>query len=174
MKAGLKVFYGIAVTSAIIVATYIIVKVNDLMGICYELSGYKLKSIDEKHIYIDIDLRIKNPATLNIILNGYTVDVFINNTWVANTQSNQKKVIRGKEISTIPLLLKINHSKVWDVYNSRSIIELLMKADMEKIFIEMKGKLNGSVFNFPVTVPINTKMSLRQIDEAVRNPSPPC
>lgn len=171
MSGGTKILFGSLTAAVVAVAVFITISINDLLRVCYELTEYKLKSIDDKYVYIDLKLRVKNPAKLNITIKGYYIDVFINNKWVANTQNKDKKVIHGGTTDFIEMASAVNHQKTWAVFQSQSILDLLSSANTKNVSVELRGKFHGSVLGYSINVPIKIKTSLKEIEESAKKPS---
>ena len=176
MSRGLKIAGGILIVAIASFGIYAGLGVRALMAICYNMVKYQLKNITSDAIYIDFTLKLSNPSFLSVDVNGYHLDVYLNNKFIANVTSADHATIASKGISTITIPLKVAYLKTFSAAVSRDLISNFANQRFEKIIVSLKGKLNGTVLKVPVNVPVDTKWTLKEIETIMNTPSeaPPC
>lgn len=75
---------------------YAAYQIATLKNYCYNLVGWRVSKITANSVEIVFNFRIKNKSNIDVTLNGYKFDVFMNNVLVAKVKSLQKTEIRGK------------------------------------------------------------------------------
>lgn len=170
MGLGWKIFIGAISTAIGTAAIWGTVTAKNLMRICYEVAGFKIRGLDSRYIYLDIQLRIKNPANLRITIRGYYIDIYINDIWVANSQSKIDKVIKGEQTSILNLSLDVDYKKTL----SRKTLSLFLKSDLKNIFVRIKGKFIGAILGVKIDIDIDEKISLLDIQKTMKKKPKPC
>lgn len=174
MSKSLKIASIIIITALGIFGIYATIGIRMLMNICYEIAKYKYKGIDIQYIYIDLQLRIFNPSILKVGLNGYNLNVYLNNKWLSDLTSYTPIIIKSEGISTITIPLKIDYLKTFGTIKSKEIINYFLTQQFDKIIITLKGKFSGTVLKIPVSVPVDSSWTLQEIAKTMDNPSEPC
>lgn len=174
MKVGRVVIWSL-VTVISLFGVYAAMGARALMGICYNMVKYQLRNITGEYIYIDFTLKINNPSFLAVDINGYKLDIYLNNKFIANLTSVAHKEIVGNGISTIVIPLKIAYLKTLGAVNSKELLNNFTNQRFDKIVVSLKGTFSGTVLKVPAEVPVNSKWTLKEINEIMMAPEDvPC
>lgn len=168
MKAG-KIIAWAFVASLGIAGIYIGVGVKRLMSFCYKIVKYNVK-IDLDYVHLSVDLKIQNPSYLKIDIYDYDIDVYVNNVQVGNVASKRYIELKKEQVSTISIPAKIPYLKSIGNINGKQMFNAFVNKEYDKIYITLKGKFNGGVLGVSATVPIDYKITLKEIAEIMSEP----
>lgn len=162
------------VTALGLVGIYAGIGVKKLMSICYNIVKYEYK-LDLEYLYLDLTLQLKNPSFLKVGIDGYDLDVYLNNKWVAKVAKIKHEEIASEGISFIAIPIKIKYIKLINTIGGKEIINAFSNKEFHKIVIIVRGKLYGEVLKIPVNVPVDYKITLAEIIKIMDEPeSAPC
>lgn len=131
--------------------------------ICYKLWGFKIIDVNNKSIKFELVVMVKNPARIDLNIEGYEFDVAINGVDVARIESSTEKVIEGNGVSYLTIPVSFGYEKFVKQTKWSEILALFITGQSDKIFITMKGKFMGGVFKIPISRRVRVKMSLAEI-----------
>ena len=169
-----KVIGGIAFAAITIAGIYIGWGVKLLVALCYEITGYKLKSIDFQYLDLEFSVRVNNPSHIEVGIEGYNIDIFINNIWVANVTAKNPQTIGAEKSSILTIPVKVDYKKVFGIVRSKAILSYFANNQFEKIVVSLKGKFVGSALKIPISTKLELQQNLLQITEAYMKPPTPC
>lgn len=173
MKAG-HIIALIFVTAFSIAGIYIGIGVKQLMSFCYKIVKYDFK-IDLDYIYLTVDMKIKNPSYLKIDIYDYDIDVYVNNARVGSIANKKYVELKKGGVSSISIPSKIPYLKTFKNIPGKQIFNYFINKEFDKIFITLKGKFNGGVLGVSAHVPIDYKITLKEIAQIMSEPdSDPC
>ena len=167
---GISLLVGI---TGLIVGLYLFYKKQMalIMGYCYKIANVNFNSIGVNNIDMDITMRFRNNSDFIIDVTGYSLDVSVNNNYVATVQSNYKQTIANKSVSNLTFNAKFNPAQF---FGSADLLGLVVSAttDQENFIIEVKGSLSAQVNFINVSnIPIDIKTSLYSILNPVSDTS---
>lgn len=152
------------------------VNVRLLTKICFSVSGFKIKSLDSKYIYLDILLLVKNPSRLDVTVQGYEIDALLNGVPVSKIVDKNKKVLLGEEVTPLLVPIQIDHEKAFGQIKSKEILAYFLTNNWDKIIVSLDIKFKGEVLNIPISTSVSLKYSLKEIKAIMADSKnqPPC
>lgn len=171
MKDILKALGILALIIGIPGGIYLGVEIYWIMKIDYEIAGYKLKSINSKNINIEFALKVINPSHVDIGINGYDINVYINKIHVANLVSKNKKELKAKTKTNLVLPIDIDMGGSLAVVKSKDIIGYFLTKNYEKIIVSFDGKFLGRAIGIPINAPIKMEYTLAEIIKIMDTPT---
>ena len=173
MSIGGKIAW-VVVAALGLVGIYAGIGVKKLMSICYNIVKYKYK-LDLEYLYLDLTLQLKNPSFLKVGIEGYDIDVYLNNKWVAKVAKINHEEIVAEGVSVIDIPIKIKYQKLINTVAGKEIINAFSSKNFDKIFVTLEGTFSGSVLKVLVNVPVDYKITLDEIIKIMDAPaSAPC
>jgi len=147
-----------------------------LTKICYKLWGFKIVDIGKKDIKFNLVIMVKNPARVDLNIEGYEFDVEVNGVPVARIENNNEKVIDGQGVSYLTIPISFGYEKFIKKTNWAELVALFITGQSDKIFISLNGKFMGGIFKIPISRKVKVKMSLAEIakNSESKTESVPC
>ena len=169
-----KIIVWSLVTALGLTSIYAGIGVKKLMSICYNIVGYKLK-LDLEYLYLDLTMQLKNPSFLKVGIEGYNIDVYLNNKWVAKVAKKNHEEITSESATIINIPIKIKYQKLINTVGGKEIINAFSNKEFGKIFVILRGTFDGAVLKIPVHVPVDYKITLEEVIKIMDAPeSAPC
>lgn len=173
MKTGARIAW-IMVFGLGLVGIYAGIGIKKLMSICYNIVKYDVK-VDFEYIWLTLTLQIKNPSYLKVDIDGYDLDVYLNNAWVANVATKKHTSLNPGGDDLIKIPIKIQYLKTFGAVKSRDIVNSFLRKEFDKIVVSLKGKFDGTILKVKAHVPVDYKISLLEIIKIMDEPaSAPC
>lgn len=173
MSKGIKILIGVAIAVLVPGGIALAYGLDRIFKICYNISSYKFSS-DLQFAYLDLQMQVKNPSFIAIGINGYSMDVFINDKKVAKIENLNTKIIEPQKASTLNIPVKIDLIRSASTLLSSEIINYFGSKKFDKIIVSISGKFNGKIMKIPVSFPIALKYSLKEIQQIMDSPAKPC
>lgn len=173
----IKTILAILIPGGFIVGgIYAGVNVRLLTKICFSVSGFKIKSLDSKYIFLDILLLVKNPSRLDVTVQGYEIDALLNGVPVSKIVDKNKKVLLGEEVTPLLVPIQIDHEKAFGQIKSKEILAYFLTNNWDKIIVSLDIKFKGEVLNIPISTSVSLKYSLKEIKAIMADSKnqPPC
>lgn len=174
MTRGFKILTGITLALIIPGGICAAISLKLLTKICVKPAAFKIIDINGTFIKFELSLSIKNPSITDVELDGYDLDVFINNIKVANLLSGTKNIIQGKATSTINLPITIYHKNAFGPAQAQELATLFITRQLNKILVTLKGKFIGEALKMPISTKLNFKYTLAEIKKIMAEPAQPC
>ena len=173
MSNGVKIAIGILLAVFVPGGIALAYGIDRIFKICVNINSYKFKT-DLQYAYLDLQLQVKNPSFTSIAINGYAIDISLNDKKVGKVENFNSKIIEAQKISYLTIPVKIDLIKSATTLLSSEIINYFGQKKYDKIIVSLNGKFTGKVMKIPVTFPIALKYSLKEIQEIMDSPSNPC
>ncbi|MEK6879111.1 MAG: hypothetical protein AABY22_05855 [Nanoarchaeota archaeon] len=161
----MKIFGIIAALVLIPGAIFVGIGVRLLSKINFKVKSFKVKSLDAQYINIDLVLDVINPSKLDVKIDGYNINVFLNGIKVANLISIYKKTLKGEETSLLTLPIAIDFKKSFGQILSKEIIGYFLTRNYEKIVIRLSGNFKGEILKIPISTKIDITYTLAEIEK---------
>jgi len=147
-----------------------------LTKICYKLWGFKIVDVSNKAVKFELIIMVKNPARVDLNIEGYEFDVEVNGVPVARIENNNEKVIDGQGVSYLTIPISFGYEKFIKKTNWAELVALFITGQSDKIFISLNGKFMGGIFKIPISRKVKVKMSLAEIakNSESKTESVPC
>lgn len=121
---------------------YVYRQVKLAMNYCYKMSGFRIRSLKTTNIAFDLGVRFKNNSNIDVLVNGYDLDVYINDKKVSHVKAAHKTLIKGKAISILWVNVSFDPKKIFnDLGYIASLISYFLTAK-EKIIIKIEGNVS--------------------------------
>ena len=175
--SAIKTILAILIPGGFVIGgIYAGVNVRLLTKICFSVSGFKIKSLDSKYIYLDILLLVKNPSRLDVTVQGYEIDALLNGVPVSKIVDKNKKVLLGEEVTPLLVPIQIDHEKAFGQIKSKEILAYFLTNNWDKIIVSLDIKFKGEVLNIPISTSVSLKYSLKEIKAIMADSKnqPPC
>ncbi|PCJ55966.1 MAG: hypothetical protein COA79_20365 [Planctomycetota bacterium] len=166
MGTGGKILLVVLGGGTLGLAIYSAITARNLTRMDYNVSGFKVVEIDNRFIHLDIRIDVINPADWDVVIKKYNLDVFLNDTWVANSQSATKKKIASNDTSRLTISISIDYKKIFGLLGSAKMLALFGAGDVDNIYLGIKGSFSGKLLGYEVISPIDEKLTLREITAA--------
>ena len=166
MGTGGKILLAILGGGTLGFAVYSALTIRNLARMDFSVSGFKVVEIDNRFIHLDIGIDVINPADLDVIIKKYNLDIFINDIWVANSQSATKKRITANQTSKLTLSISVDYKKTFGLLGSAKMLALFSSGDVDNIYLGVKGSFSGKLMGYEIVSPIDEKLTLREITAA--------
>lgn len=179
MSAGstIKAILAVLIPGGFIVGgIYAGVNIRLLTKICFSIGGFKIKSLDSNYINLDILLNVKNPASLDVKVQGYDIGAMLNGVPIGKIVDKTEKVLLANQITPLLVPITIDHNKAFGQIKSKEILAYFLTNNWEKIVVSLDIKFKGEVLRIPISTSVNLTYSLKQIKEmmAESKNAPPC
>lgn len=125
---------------------------NKIQQYTITYGGQNLKAFSTDRIIADIYMNIINPSDVDLSIDGYDVDLYVNGSYTSKLISHEKQVIRAKSTTKFAVSLDFNPTEVLGQSLNVTFLKNLIK-NRSKIEIRLKGeaKIFG-LFNIPVDI----------------------
>lgn len=145
-------------------------QVSLLKKTCFAFNGYKINSIKKDDINIEIYIKLRNRSDIAIALNGYNLDVFINNTKVSTLASNLKQVIDRDSFAPLTLMVDIDPTKL---LNASFLSGFLLNYNNAIVKIQGTVSVNAGGISKD-NIPVLMESKLRDMLPSTDDTSGPC
>ena len=127
------------------------------MNFCYKISGFKVIELSKNRVAFNLDIKFLQNSNFNVLINGYTLDIFINGRKITSVSS-----ATPMNVSYLNAKVDIKPSAVLD---TPYLIGLASKALMDKsnFIVKTVGTVNVSTSGISMKAPIDITMSLADI-----------
>lgn len=154
-------------------AWYIYRQANLLLNFCFNFVGYKIHTLNRDKISIELKLSIKNRSGLDVTIDSYNFDVFMNGAFVTKIRSNKNQVIAKHSFSVLSLMVDVEPKKNKDLANWDFLSRVLF--DVNNIKFKITGTVSAKALGISASnVPVDIEMKLKEMLPDSKNPSPPC
>lgn len=154
-------------------AWYIKRQANLLKDFCFNFVGYKIINLNRDRITIELKLDIKNKSDIDVTINGYNFDIFMNGAYVSKVLSKKVQKIAKHGFSILNLTVDIEPKKNKSLANWDFLSRVLL--DVNNIKVKIKGDLSATALGINAkNVPVDLEMKLKEMLPDSKNPSPPC
>ena len=174
MGQGIKILIGGLLAAALLYGIYVAIGVKKLMNFCFEMTGYKIRKIDFKYIYLDLKLTFFNPSDLDADLIEYLFTIYLNGKQVSVLRSTAPVTLVGKAATDIIIPVQIDFFKTFGAAKSREIVGYFANKEFDKIVITARGSFKGKVVGITKTINMDEKWTLAEIAKTMSEPSAPC
>jgi LEA14-like dessication related protein len=147
MKPGLRkilIWSGAAIAiGSMITGLYLYYKqqVKLALQYCYKVSNIKLRHFQKNSFLFELFVKVQNKSNFTVTINGYNLDVYLNEKKVANVISSTKYTILENGISELSFEVDFDPSKIFDKDYITSLISYAI-LDQSKIVLYITGYLN--------------------------------
>jgi LEA14-like dessication related protein len=138
------IFGGITIAvSSLIAGLYVYYKqqVKLALQYCYKISKINLFHIRKDSFSFEIFIKVQNKSNFTLQINGYDLDVLVNDRKVANVKSDKQYKIYSNGISEISFQVDFDPSKIFDKTYLVNLISYAL-ADQSKIVLSITGYLS--------------------------------
>jgi LEA14-like dessication related protein len=127
------------------------------------LSDFKMKKIDGKHIEAEFSVDCENPNAFGFKIKKGMIDVLIADQKMGTITLDEKIKVKRKSKSTYTVPVSI------DLENG-ALIKLMQLSLKNEITVQFDGKVRGSVFGIAKSIDVN---ETRTIDGSILQMTPP-
>lgn len=154
-------------------AWYLHRQANLLMQYCFNFTGYQIIELNRSKIQIEVKLQIKNRSDLDITIQGYEFDVYLNGAYVSKINSKKNQKVAKNSFSILSLLINVEPAKNKDLANWDFLSRLLL--DYKNIKVKIKGSVSATALGISAKdVPVDLEMKLKEMLPDNSKPSEPC
>jgi LEA14-like dessication related protein len=111
---------------------------------CYKLSGIKIFHVRKDSINFEITVKIQNKSNVTVTMNGYDLDIYMNEKKIANVKSERRFIIAQTGVSEVAFEVDFDPSKVFDAKYLLNLLAYWL-TDQTKIVLRVTGSLNLSM-----------------------------
>ena len=111
---------------------------------CYKLHGIKIFHVRKDSINFEIGVKIQNRSNVTVTMNGYDLDVYMNEKKIANVKSDKRFIIAQSGISEVAFEVDFDPSKIFDAKYLLTILAYWL-TDQSRIVLRVTGTLNLSM-----------------------------
>jgi len=108
---------------------------------CYKLSGIRLFRVNKNSFAFELFMKIQNKSNFTVSLNGYDLDIYLNEKKIANVKSDKKHTVLQNGVSELSFEVDFNPSKIFDKEYILTLISYGL-TDQSKIILHVTGHLN--------------------------------
>jgi len=155
----------LAISAAIIIplGMYAYISLKLLTQITFKVFRFKVKSIGAGFIDLIITLEVKNPANVSVDIEGYNMEVKINDVSVAVIKNNEEKELKPHATSLLNIPITIKYLEFVSKSKFNLLMEYFVTGKTDKIFVNLDGNILGSVAKVPISTSIKVGMSVKEI-----------
>lgn len=137
------IWTGIAIAVAGI-AFVINDQIQKLKDITFSVKKFRLLKISNKLIRFKLGLNVLNKSNIDIDVNSYVMDVYLNGKMVSTVTSNNQLTYKAKSENYIEATVAFDPSKVFVL---KDLLELLKQFALDKsqVKLQIKGYFTGGV-----------------------------
>lgn len=174
MKVILKTIGIVALTAVTFAGVWAGIGIKNLMNICWKITKYDFR-VDLEYIYVNLTIQIRNPSHLSVGINGYKLGVYLNNHWVADVSESKRENLTPGELITINVPVKVKFIKTFGAIKSRTVVNAFLRKEFDKIYVTLKGNLDGNILGINKGVSVDEKFTFAEILKIMNEPaSAPC
>lgn len=146
-----KIIRNVGILSAIAgIAWYAVQQAQFAKKLLYSFHNFKLNQISSDRLSLGVDVTIENSTALTVTIEGFDLDVYINDTFVSKVDSNAVKKIPANTSIDLPASININPSQFF----SDLTTILFGASSLSTTKISIRGKVKVEKFGIPFKVPI--------------------
>lgn len=144
---GTVIFLAVAAAGA-----YLVYQWRKIQQYTVTYGGQKLFSATADRVVADIYLNVTNPSDVDLTIDGYAVDMYVNGSFTGKLTSNVKQLIKAKSNSKFTVSLDFNPTQVLGQSVNITFLRNLIK-NRSGIEIKLKGEVKiFGFFNLPVDI----------------------
>jgi LEA14-like dessication related protein len=144
---------------------YIYSQVKLLDKVTYSVKGLKLKQASFTNGFIiGVNVEIENKGAIDVLIKGYSIDVYGDGKYLANLRSDKEFFIKPFSKSNFSTDVIIKPKTLFT--NIGSVIKTA--SSWNKIFIEFKGKIKIKKGVLPFRLPVKFGYTLQEIKEGFK------
>jgi LEA14-like dessication related protein len=127
------------------------------------LSGFKMKKIDGKHIEAEFSVDCDNPNGFGFKMKKANIDVLIADQKMGTITLDEKIKVRrkSKNTYTVPVSLDLENG---------ALLKLMQLSLKNEVTVQFQGKVRGSVYGISKSIDVN---ETRTIDGSILQMTPP-
>jgi LEA14-like dessication related protein len=135
-------------------------EVTKLLNYTIKFGRFQKVKISPNELIFDIFVKLDNPSNIPLTLTSQTYDVYINNNFVTNVNTNVQTTLEAKKSTEFPLRINVNPNDITKAMGTNWALLLLTP---EKVVITTIFKVKVKVLG--ITIPIKSKypISLAEI-----------
>jgi LEA14-like dessication related protein len=146
--------------------TLLLLEFKKLMDYTIKFVKFQKVKISPQELIFDIFVELRNYSNLSLKLTSQNYDVYINNNFVTNVNTNVETVLEAKKSTQFPLRINVNPNDITKAMGTNWALLLLTP---EKVVITTVFKLKIKVLG--ITIPIKSKYSIT-LGEILNVPKP--
>jgi LEA14-like dessication related protein len=147
----IKVLRNVGILSVIAGVTwYAVQQAKFAKKLLYSFHNFKLNQISAERLSLGVDVSIENDTSLTVTIEGFDLDVYINDVFVSKIDSSAVKKIPSRTNIDLPASININPSQF---FNDLTGI-LFGASSLASTKISIRGKVKVEKFGIPFKVPI--------------------
>lgn len=130
---------------------------------CYKISNVKFVKLNKERMIIDLHIKVLNRSNFEVLLKGYNLSLYINDTYVLDVSNKISSVVKADGISEF--VVRVDFDPYKTKLNPQKILDLISYAvfDKSKFIIQVKGTLNAQLNFIQIKdMPIDFRTSLEQ------------
>lgn len=142
-----------------IAAFYLIRQYQLLMAYTYKFSNFNVQKISGSTATVTTTLTVSNPSNVDVNIDGYNLNIFLNGNQVTNLTSNNRVLVKANNSSDIPLVISFDYSNVFKQVLSLSFLSSFLNGSAN---MQLTGTISLSIngvaiknLNVDYTEPIN-------------------
>ena len=164
----MKIISTLAKIAAISGFTYVAYQVGQqflkLRKIDYEFKRYAIKKITRKFIAIDTVVTVINPTDLDVMIQSYDINIFLNGKYVGKSKYKKPQMIKANTRTDIIIEIGVNLKQYFNLSEILQLSALVLKAPSKvKFHYEGLVKIKHSIVT--ATIPVKIDYSLKEMLE---------
>ena len=154
-----------------IIGIYATVGIRQLMRVGYNIIKFSVVNIAADSVSLILTLKICNPSFMKVDIDGYNIDISLNNKTISNIKSvtHASLIANGNSIIEIPIKILFN---TFGVVGSKEFLSAFSLRQYDRIFVTLHGELNATILKVPAHVPVNYTITLAEIQKIMDDPKP--
>ena len=140
--------------------TLLLLEFKKLMDYTIKFSRFQKVKISPNELIFNIFVKLQNPSNIPLTLTSQNYDVYINNNFVTNVNTNVQTTLEAKKSTEFPLQINVNPTDITKAMGTNWALLLLTP---EKVVITTIFKVKVKALG--ITIPIKNKypVSLAEI-----------
>lgn len=134
-----------------------------IMDYCFTFDGYKILSLGAKNIKLQLNLAVKNNSDVDLNINGYDLNISLNNKSVGKVSSDKKQLLQANSKSVLELVVSFNPvDTIKNAINFDFLKGVVL--DPSKVLVNVKGTVNIGQGVIKVNnIPVDFNLTLKDM-----------
>ena len=140
--------------------TLLLIQFKKLMDYTIKFSRFQKVKISPNELIFDIFVKLQNPSNIPLTLTSQNYDVYINNNFVTNVNTNVQTTLNAKTSTEFPLRINVNPKDITKAMGTNWALLLLTP---EKVVITTIFKVKVKALGITIPIKSNYPISLAEI-----------
>lgn len=132
----------------------------------YDVVGYKIRNISKEGARVDLILQVRNDGLLNVEVEKFKFNIFVEGKFMATAASNSKMFIRPNQSETTEISILMNPKAMLKNVGTIFTETPTIISDWKKLGLTIDGSLKIKKGGIPFFIPIVLNFKLSDFTES--------